>query len=79
VTEGSGNHDATPRLIKPLPRLSYEEAVPRRKLNSALSPRSLLSLLAMFLAAFQLPTSRMDEGTLLVYPRAGFEGKTAVP
>jgi len=49
------------------------------KLNSALSPRSLLSLLAMFLAAFQLPTSRMDEGTLLVYPRAGFEGKTAVP
>jgi hypothetical protein len=33
----------------------------------------------MFLAAFQLPTLRMDEGTLLVYPRAGFEGKTAVP
>jgi len=61
------------RLIKPRPRLGYEEALPRRKLNSALWPRSLLSLLAMFLAAFQLPTSRMDEGTLLVYPRAGFE------
>ena len=79
MTEGSGNHDATAAANQAAPRLSYEEAVPRRKLNSALSPRSLLSLLAMFLAAFQLPTLRMDEGTLLVYPRAGFEGKTAVP
>jgi len=29
----------------------------------------------MFLAAFQLPISRMDQGTLLVYLRAGLKGK----
>jgi hypothetical protein len=79
VTEGSGNHDATTAANQAASTTELRGSSSAAKIEFGVIAAIALVLAGHVFGGVQLPTSRMDEGTLLVYPRAGFEGKTAVP
>jgi hypothetical protein len=79
VTDGSGNHDATAAANQAASTTELRGGSTAAKIEFGVVAAIALVLAGHVFGGVPTADSRMDEGTLLVYPRAGFEGKTAVP